>query len=242
MKKQKIKIFGLIWATAGLCFLIWIGNSYQTKGVDTTIFQNNSTVQVKNTNDFISFTPKKGYQKVFIFYPGTLVEPEAYTPLCRKIANNGYKSIIIKMPWRLPSYGYKRPKEMGFFKDTTKQYILAGHSKGGMMASQFVYENPTLIDKLILLGTTQPRDFDLSKSSISIMKIYGSNDGVADAKSLVLNKPKLPATTKYILIEGANHSQFGYYGSQLGDNKATISREQQQQIILNTILSFIKSR
>ncbi|MFV5692676.1 alpha/beta hydrolase [Flavobacterium sp. LT1R49] len=228
MKKQKRKIFALIWAALGLCVLIWIGNSYQTKGVSITVFQNNSSVQVDNTDDFISFTPKKSCQKVFIFYPGALVAPEAYTPLCRKIADNGYKSIIIKMPWRLPSYGYKKPKEMGFFKDTTKQYILAGHSKGGMMAARFVYENPTLIDKLILLGTTQPRDFDLSKSSIPIMKIYGSNDGVADAKSVTLNKPKLPATTKYILIEGANHSQFAYYGSQLGDDKATISREHQQ--------------
>ena len=242
MTKQKIKIFGLIWMIVGLCVLIWIGNSFQSKGLDNTILQNNSSVLVENTDDFISFTPKKSYQKVFIFYPGALVAPEAYAPLCKKIADNGYKSIIIKMPWRLPSYGYKKPKEMGFFKDTTKQYILAGHSKGGMMAARFVYENPTLIDKLILLGTTQPRDFDLSKSSIPIMKIYGSNDGVADTTSINLNKPKLPATTKYILLEGANHSQFGCYGSQLGDNKATISREQQQQIILNTILSFIKSR
>ena len=239
MKKKKIKILGLIWAALGFCLLIWIMNSYRTKGVNTTILQNNSSVLVDNTDDFISFTPKKGYQKVFIFYPGALVAAEAYAPLCRKIADNGYKSIVIKMPWRLPSYGYKKPKEMGFFKDTTKQYILAGHSKGGMMAARFVYENPTLIDKLILLGTTQPRDFDLSKSSIPIMKIYGSNDGVADTKSVNLNKPKLPVTTKYILIQGANHSQFGYYSSQLGDNKATISREQ-QQIILNAILSFIK--
>lgn len=145
------------------------------------------------------------------------------------------------MPWRLPSYGYTKPKELDFFKDSTKQYVLAGHSKGGMMATQFVYENPTLIDKLILLGTTHPRDFDLSKSSIPIMKIYGSDDGVAKAKSIESNKPKLPTTTKYVLIKGGNHSQFGYYGSQLGDNEASISREEQQKIILDSILSFIKS-
>ncbi len=39
------------------------------------------------------------------------------------------------------------------------------------------------------------------------------------------NKSKLPLTTKYVLIEGANHSKFGYYGFQLGDNKASIARE-----------------
>jgi len=238
--KKKIKILRLIWITFGLCFFLWIVFSYQTKGVDESILQSNSVIQVENTSDIISFTPKKGFQKVFIFFPGAMVAADAYAPLCRKIAENGYKSIIIKMPWRLPSYGYNKPKEMKFFEDNTKEYILAGHSKGGMMAAKFVYENPKLINKLILLGTTHPRDFDLSKSAIPIMKIYGSNDGVADAYSINQNKPKLPPNTKYFLIKGGNHSQFGYYGSQLGDNEASISREEQQKIILNSILSFIK--
>jgi hypothetical protein len=214
-------------------------NSYQTKGVDDRILQSSSSIQAENTNDFISFTPNKEYSKIFIFYPGAMVASDAYAPLCRKIAENGFKSIIIKMPWRLPSYGYNKPKELDLFKDTSKQYILAGHSKGGMMAAQFVYENPTLIDKLILLGTTHPRDFDLSKSTIPIMKIYGSDDGVADPNSVIKNKNKLPPTTKYVLIKGANHSQFAYYGTQLGDNKASISREEQQEIILKSILSFL---
>lgn len=240
MKQQKIKILKWIWITFGLCFFLWIVLSYQTKGVDESIFQSNSDIQVENTNNIISFAPKKGFQKVFIFFPGAMVASDAYAPLCRKIADNGYKSIIIKMPCRLPSYGYNKPKEMNLLKDKTKQYILAGHSKGGMMAAQFVYENPKLIDKLILLGTTHPRDIDLSKSAIPIMKIYGSNDGVADAKTINQNKPKLPPSTKYVLIEGGNHSQFGYYGSQLGDDEASINREEQQKIILNSILSFIK--
>jgi len=60
-------------------------------------------------------------------------------------------------------------------------------------------------------------------------------------QSLYTNKSKLPETTKFVLIQGANHSQFGYYGFQLGDNKADISREKQQQDILDNILSFIKN-
>lgn len=241
MKQGKLKKLKWIWVISGICFTIWMINSYQTKGVDEIILQSNSSIQVDNTCDAIAFTPKKGFQKIFIFYPGAMVAADAYAPLCRKIAENGFKSIIIKMPWRLPSCGYTKPKELGSFRDSTKQYILAGHSKGGMMAAQFVYENPTLIDKLILMGTTHPRDFDLSKSTVPVMKIYGSNDGVADKKSTELNKPKLPPTTKYVLIKGGNHSQFGYYGSQLGDDEASISREEQQEIILNSILSFINS-
>ena len=139
----------------------------------------------------------------------------------------------------MASKGHNIPKELNLFGDTSKTYILAGHSQGGKMAAQFVYENPNLIDKLILIGTTHPRDISLSNSSIPIMKIYGSDDGVADEESIMQNKPKLPSATTFVRIEGANHAQFGYYGFQLGDNSATISREQQQTETLKNILEFI---
>lgn len=145
------------------------------------------------------------------------------------------------MPWRLAKNGYNKPKEQNFFNDTTKEYILAGHSQGAKMAGQFVHENPTLIDKLILIATTHPRDIDLSKIKIPILKIYGSNDGVAKVEDIDKNKSKLPPETKYVSIKGANHAQFGYYGFQLGDDKADITRAQQQQITLDNILSFIET-
>lgn len=87
---------------------------------------------------------------------------------------------LIKIPWRLASKGYNRPKELALFSDTTRIYILAGHSQGAKIAAQFVYENPTLTDELILIGTTHPGDISLANSKIPIMKIYGSKDGVAD--------------------------------------------------------------
>ena len=130
---------------------------------------------------------------------------------------------------------------MGMLSDSTKNYILAGHSQGGKMAAQFVYENPGLIDRLILLGTTHPRDINLSSSEIPVLKLYGSNDGVASAGKVLANKSNLPSTAKYIEIEGGNHSQFGYYGFQLGDSRADITREEQQSIILEEILHFIES-
>ena len=229
-----------IWISGAFLFTFWLFYSYQSKGVDKALLQNSNTVKVKQSNNFYSFEPVKEYKEVLIFFPGAMVDPKAYVPLCRKIADNNIKVYLIKMPWRLASKGYNIPKKLNLFTDTTKTYILAGHSLGAKMAGQFVYENPTLIDKLILIGSTHPRDISLASSKISIMKIYGSRDGVADEKSIMENKSKLPATVKFVKIEGANHSQFGYYGFQLGDNRATISREQQQKETLENILEFIK--
>lgn len=219
----------------------WLFYSYQSHGIDKNIFESNSITQARENDDFYSFTPTTKYKKVIIFYPGALVDPKAYAPLCRKISDNGYKVLLIKMPWRLAKNGYNKPKEQSFFKDSTKQYILAGHSQGAKMAAQFVYENPTLIDKLILIATTHPRDIDLSNVNIPILKICGSKDGIAKVADINKNKSKLPPETKYVSIRGANHAQFGYYGFQLGDDKAGITRAQQQKVTLANILSFIEA-
>lgn len=241
IKKQNIKkILKTIWFSVVFIFMFWQFYSFQSKGVDESLFQNSAIVKVEENNDFYLFKPVKEFKEVLIFFPGAMVDPEAYVSLCRKIADNNIKVYLIKMPWRMASQGYNLPKELKLFADTKKIYILAGHSLGGKMAAQFVYENPNLIDQLILIGTTHPRDISLANSKIPILKIYGSNDGVADEESIIKNKLKLPSTTKFVKINGANHSQFGYYGFQLGDNSATIGREQQQAKTLQHILEFVK--
>jgi hypothetical protein len=50
----------------------------------------------------------------------------------------------------------------------------------------------------------------------------------------------LPEDTKYIVIEGGNHPQFGYYGPQKGDGKASISLLEQQKITVDEILALIE--
>ena len=93
----------------------------------------------------------------------------------------------------------------------------------------------------ILIATSHPRDISLANSTIPIMKISGS-DGIADQTDIARNKAKLPAMTEFVEIKGANHSQFGNYGSQLGDNTAGISRKQQQAETLKNIIAFIKKQ
>lgn len=162
--------------------------------------QNSEVTDVEENSNFFLFTPVKPYKEVLIFYPGAMVDPKAYVPLCRKIADHNIKVYLIKMPWRLASKGYNKPKELHLFKDTTKTYILSGHSQGAKMAAQFVYENPSLIDKLILIASTHPRDISLATREIPTMKIYGSRDGVANETSIMSNKAKLPANTEFTIV------------------------------------------
>lgn len=120
------KILKTIWITAGVLFTFWMFYSYESHGVDESLFQSNNLVKVENTDDYFLFTPEKEFKNVVVFYPGAMVETEAYVPLCRKIADNGIQVYLIKMPWRLATKGYNRPKELHLFDDAAKNYILAG--------------------------------------------------------------------------------------------------------------------
>jgi hypothetical protein len=61
----------------------------------------------------------------------------------------------------------------------------------------------------------------------------GTEQGVQETKHL------LPPGTEFIVIEGGNHSQFGWYGDQPGDAEATISREEQQAQVLQATLQLL---
>jgi pimeloyl-ACP methyl ester carboxylesterase len=117
--------------------------------------------------------------------------------------------------------------------------VIGGHSQGGKMTSQFVYENPNLMKGLFLVGTSHPRDINLSNLTIPTIKLYAENDGLASVEEVFENKNKLPKKSKMILIKGGNHSQFGYLGKLFLDNKANISLEEQQQETLKQLIVFL---
>jgi len=50
----------------------------------------------------------------------------------------------------------------------------------------------------------------------------------------------MPQNTRYVKIEGGNHAQFGWYGSQRGDNEARITREEQQRIVVEETVGFLE--
>ena len=143
------------------------------------------------------------------------------------------------MAWRFPQNDYQKISRL--FDLNSGKYIIGGHSRGGKMAAQFVFENPGLMKGLYLLATSHPRDVSLANQTIPTMKIYAGNDGLASVSEVMENKEKLPQNAKLVLIEGGNHSQFGYLGQLLTDNSADITLKDQQKETLNYLIGHFKA-
>ena len=120
-----------------------------------------------------------------------------------------------------------------------RSWVVAGHSLGGHLAARVVQADPVGADGLVLIGTTHPRDFSLADYAGPVVKIHGTRDRIAPLERSRQNAGNLPEAVEWVAIEGGNHSQFGYYGFQLGDGRARITREQQQDQVLGVLLDVL---
>lgn len=104
------------------------------------------------------------------------------------------------------------------FPDLEHWYI-AGHSLGGAMAANYTATHSEDYDGLILLAAYSTKD--LTQTSLRVLSIYGSEDGVLNRESYEKNWANLPADTTEVILGGGCHAQFGGYGPQDGDGTPT---------------------
>lgn len=175
----------------------------------------------------------------FVFYPGGLVENQAYVILGDLLSKQGIRVFIPEMPLNLSILStsefdtiYKK------YKDEKKWYI-GGHSLGGASASVYAAKNPGKVAGVVFLGAYPSDTSNLVKLKIPVLSMLGTFDVLVDKENYERTKTLLPADTKYFVIEGGNHSYFGYYGMQKDDMGGTISRWDQHNIVVQNIMEMI---
>ena len=182
----------------------------------------------------------------FIFYPGAFVDPRAYAPPAKVLAEAGFLVVIVKMPNDFAELGWDRADTvMSDFSDITT-WAIGGHSMGGKMGCKYLRERryPGNIPGVILWASRPSNDYRLDSTDITALSIYGTNDGIVTAPILEESRQHLPDDTVWVEITGGNHTQFGYYDTspdpvQRNDNPADITRAEQQTIITAETIDFL---
>lgn len=203
--------------------------------------KSDSAVKVEQAA-WITFTPTTGTPTTgLIFYPGGRVQAEAYAPAAHRMAAEGYQVVIVPMPLQLAIFGINKANDVIAAYPTIEHWVLSGHSLGGSMAANYVKANPGKIAGLVLLASyPQASDTLASFDDLVVATVYGTLDGLATPAKIDDSRPYLPTDTLYVPIEGGNHAQFGWYGDQAGDNPATITREAQQDQVVEATFTVLK--
>jgi predicted esterase len=220
--------------------LFYLTNASEPMPEAMVAMKSDEKVEVINTASIV-FTPiNTKADTALIIYPGGKVEPEAYAPTARAFAEQGIKTIIVKMPFNLAIFGVNKADKVIEQNSDINKWFISGHSLGGVMAARYAKNHQDIMDGLILWASYPEESSDLSQSAMPVMSIYGSNDGLTQPGKISKTRHLLPDSVIWISIRGANHSQFGWYGFQKGDEKADITRVEQQKEIVEATMEILK--
>ena len=240
-KFNKVLITILLVFLVGIsAFAAWALSGPKASDAAWAAMKSDNEISVQVENGVVSFTKELIETKAgFIFYPGARVEPQAYARVLRAIANKGVAVFVVEMPLRMAVLNPDAAENIIQDHPEYTKWFIGGHSLGGVMAATYAKQHPEQISGLILWASYPAGSDDLSNSAMPVLSISGSRDGLSTPQKIQDSASLLPATTVWVTIEGGNHSQFGDYGLQDGDNPAKISAEEQHQSIVENSARFM---
>ncbi|WP_407415893.1 alpha/beta hydrolase [Methanobrevibacter sp.] len=228
-KKIKIAIIIVILLVVGYA-TYYFTDYYHAESTATDYLNGTSNVTVSKIDNGL-FLDGPGSDNALIFYPGAKVEYTSYLPMFVDLASQGVDCYLVEMPFNIAFFGQDSADSIIDSSNYT-HYYLSGHSLGGLVASSYV--NSTGNGDGLILFASYPTD-EINKP---VLSIYGTQDKVLNVNKYDESK-SLMANFTEVVIEGANHEQFAYYGTQEGDGVASISPESQQKQCVDAILEFI---
>ncbi len=241
MKWFKRILLGLLIVLAVLVagFLIWALKPQQPTADALAAHESDATVTVTQTGNYVAFMPTDTKPtKAFVFYPGGHVDYRAYAAPLHKLAGQGYLAILLPVRLNLAFFDVNAADRAIPDFPEIQHWVVGGHSLGGVAASLYAKKHDNL-DGMVYWAS-YPADDALKTSNKAFTSIYGTLD-MGGVEKFQSSASLLPSDTKFVVIEGGNHSQFGNYGLQPGDNVATIPWQEQQAQAVDATASLLDS-
>jgi len=244
LSQKKKKRGGIVRAVISLSVVVVLliamailGNPHRANDakIDAFVTENVSERALDEDESLIAYVPEGEIKAGFVFYPGAMVEPEAYEPLLRACAEKGIVSIIVKMPYNLAFFGVNKGANVTEYFPQIENWYIGGHSLGGAMASSCASTHKDIFDGVVLLAAYSTNDI----SDLRVLSVYGSLDQVLNRQNLDKYSSNLPNGYASRVIIGGNHAYFGMYDGQDSNLSGTVSNEEQIRMTAQYIFDFI---
>jgi len=238
MKFSKPLLLGFFTvALVVLGFVVWANSALGPAPQALGALRSDPSVTV-SSDKFIVFQPaNKKPSTALVFYPGGRVDFRSYAVPLHKIAAEGYLVVLLPVRLNLAVLDVNAAARVISAFPTIRHWAVGGHSLGGVAAAIYASKHDDM-DGLVLWAS-YPSNDALKNSKIKVISIYGTRD-MGGVSAFEESRALLPVDTRYVVIQGGNHAQFGDYGIQPGDHEATIPGADQQKQVVDATVQFLK--
>ncbi len=171
-----------------------------------------------------------------VFYPGAKVDARAYAALLRPLAAAGYLVVVLKEPFGLALLEPGQARGIPALHPEITHWAVGGHSLGGVAAAGLADQDETFTG--LLLYASEPASA-LARSDLSVLSVSGTEDGLETPAKIADSRSELPASTRFVAVQGAVHAYFGDYGDQPGDGTPNVDRGVAQATIATATKAFL---
>jgi pimeloyl-ACP methyl ester carboxylesterase len=154
--------------------------------------------------------------------------------------------VIVKMPGDFAIRAWDRAATVIDDYPEIVTWAIGGHSLGGVFSCAYAQKNSEDLDGVVLWAAYPSEAFRVDDKDLTVISLYGTNDGVVTLDDIGASEEHVPPDTLWVPIEGGNHTQFGWYDTspdplQQDDYPADITRQQQQDYVVDSTSSFLES-
>jgi len=228
-----------VLVVVALGFVVWTQIVMQGTRPASLEVWNDPAVRVTDVGDAVLLEPTGDGGEAangtgLVFIPGAKVDPYAYLYKLSGVVEEAGVTVVITKPTLNLAFFDQRPlSTFTAAAPDVDSWFVGGHSLGGVRACQLA-DDPA-VSGLVLFGSYCAND--LSDSSLDVLSLAGSDDGLRTPEKVADARVRLPEDATMIEIEGANHASFGDYGVQPGDGTASISSEQARAEITRVLVA-----
>jgi hypothetical protein len=173
-----------------------------------------------------------------VFLPGARVDPRAYAPELRRVAEAGYLVVVLKEPFGFSIVDRTHATRIIENHPEVTHWAVAGHSLGGTVAASFAEDDRRVEGLLLLASYPSAR---VERTDLRVTSVSGDRDGLVTPEDIARSKPNLPASTAYVVVPGASHASFASYGRQPGDGTPTADPVAVQEQVAAAAVDLLKA-
>jgi pimeloyl-ACP methyl ester carboxylesterase len=194
-------------------------------------------IHLTETGDGIVLTPASGATGTgLVFLAGAHIDPAAYAYKLSGLADAGVTVVIARPILNLAILDWRPLRIFTGLAPGVATWYVGGHSLGGVRACQYAKDDYAVAG-VVLVGSYCSAD--LSESSIPVLSVAGSRDGLSTQTKIRDAARLLPVDAQFVEITGADHASFGDYGEQAGDNAATARDSSVRSQLTTVVLTLV---